>query len=77
MVPTKAGPQIARDVLSWLTRPFNMSGMPAVSVPCGFTKSGLPIGMQLAAWPFHEAALLQAAHAYEQATDWHGRRPSV
>ncbi|MBM3948615.1 MAG: amidase [SAR202 cluster bacterium] len=77
MVPAKAGPRNARDVLSWLTRPFNMSGMPAASVPCGFTKRGLPIGIQLAARPFREATLLQAAHAHEQATDWHKRRPPV
>ena len=77
MVPAKAGPRNARDVLSWLTRPFNMSRMPGVSVPCGFTKRGLPIGVQLPARPFHEAGLLQAAHAYEQATEWHKRWPPL
>jgi aspartyl-tRNA(Asn)/glutamyl-tRNA(Gln) amidotransferase subunit A len=77
MVPTKAGPRNARDVLSWLTRPFNMNGMPAISTPCGFTKRRLPIGLQLAARPFHEATLFQTAHAYQQATGWHKRRPPV
>lgn len=60
-----------------LTRPFNICGVPTVSVPCGFTSDGLPIGMQLAARPFEDALALQAAHAYEQATDWHTRRPPI
>jgi aspartyl-tRNA(Asn)/glutamyl-tRNA(Gln) amidotransferase subunit A len=53
------------------TRPFNVWGIPAISVPCGFTKDGLPIGLQLAAAPWREDLLLQVAHAYEQATEWH------
>jgi aspartyl-tRNA(Asn)/glutamyl-tRNA(Gln) amidotransferase subunit A len=57
------------------TRPFNVWGIPAISVPCGFTKDGLPIGLQLAAAPWQEAALLQAAQAYEQLTDWHKKMP--
>lgn len=60
-----------------LTRPFNICGIPTVSVPCGFTSDGLPIGMQLAARHFEDALALQAAHAYEQATDWHTRRPPI
>ena len=60
-----------------LTRPFNICGVPTVSVPCGFTSDGLPIGMQLAARPFEDALALQAAHAYEQTTDWHTRRPPI
>jgi Asp-tRNA(Asn)/Glu-tRNA(Gln) amidotransferase A subunit family amidase len=59
------------------TRPFNVWGIPAISVPCGFTSGGLPIGLQLAAAPWREDLLLQAAHAYEQATDWHTRRPAL
>ena len=55
------------------TRPFNVWGIPAISLPCGFTKDGLPIGLQLAAAPWREDLLLQAAHAYEQATEWHER----
>lgn len=50
------------------TRPFNVWGVPAISVPCGFTKSGLPIGLQIAGPPNAEAAVLQLAHAYEQRT---------
>jgi aspartyl-tRNA(Asn)/glutamyl-tRNA(Gln) amidotransferase subunit A len=60
-----------------LTRPFNLTGSPAVSVPCGFTSSGLPIGMQLAGRAFDESTVLQVAHAYEQATEWHKRRPPI
>jgi Asp-tRNA(Asn)/Glu-tRNA(Gln) amidotransferase A subunit family amidase len=53
------------------TRPFNVWGIPAISVPCGFTRNRLPIGLQLAAAPWREDVALQAAHAYEQATKWH------
>ncbi|MCY4578881.1 MAG: amidase [Chloroflexi bacterium] len=60
-----------------LTRPHNICGIPTVSVPCGFSSDGLPIGMQLAARPFEDALALQVAYAYEQATDWHTRRPPV
>jgi aspartyl-tRNA(Asn)/glutamyl-tRNA(Gln) amidotransferase subunit A len=52
-------------------------GLPAISVPCGFTASGLPIGPQISGAPFAEATVLALAHAYEQATDWHGRRPTL
>ena len=59
------------------TRPFNVWGIPTISVPCGFTKSGLPIGLQLASAPWRGIVLLQAAHAYEQATEWHKQRPAL
>lgn len=55
----------------------NLAGVPAVSIPCGFTKSGLPIGLQLAGRLFEEARLLQVARLYERATDWHTRTPGV
>ncbi|MBI3333543.1 MAG: Asp-tRNA(Asn)/Glu-tRNA(Gln) amidotransferase subunit GatA, partial [Candidatus Omnitrophica bacterium] len=51
----------------------NLAGVPALSLPCGFTRSGLPIGMQLIGKPFAEETLLRVGHAYEQATDWHRR----
>jgi aspartyl-tRNA(Asn)/glutamyl-tRNA(Gln) amidotransferase subunit A len=57
------------------TRPFNVWGLPAISVPCGFTKSGLPIGLQIAGPQWREDLVLRLAHAYEQATEWHRRRP--
>jgi len=63
--------------LSQYTRPFNLNGFPAISVPCGFSKDGLPIGLQLAGKPFDEMTVLRAAFAYEQATDWHRRRPMM
>jgi len=59
------------------TRPFNVWGIPAISIPCGFTKDGLPIGLQLAAAPWQGNVLLQAAHEYEQATAWHEERPAL
>src|SRR5579872_890153 len=55
------------------TRPFNVWGLPAISVPCGFTRAGLPIGLQIIGPGWGEAKVLQLAHAYEQATDWHKR----
>ncbi len=57
------------------TRPFNVWGLPAISVPCGFTQSGLPIGLQIAGPHSGEAAVLRLAHSYEQATAWHKRQP--
>ncbi len=58
------------------TRPFNMLGLPTVSVPCGFTCAGLPIGMQITGPPGGEATVLRLAYAYEQATEWHKREPN-
>lgn len=58
-----------------LTNPFNLLGVPAISVPCGFTEDGLPVGLHLAGRWFNEATVLRAARAYEQSTDWHKRRP--
>ena len=63
--------------LTQYTRPYNINGFPAISVPCGFSDENMPIGLQLAGKPFDELTVLRAAHAYEQATDWHTRRPSV
>lgn len=57
------------------TRPFNVWGLPAVSVPCGFTKDGLPIGLQIAGPHWREDLVLRLALAYEQATPWHDRQP--
>lgn len=65
----------AARLLTSCTSPFNLTGLPAISVPCGFTKDGLPIGLQLAAGPWREALLLRAARAYERATEWHERHP--
>jgi aspartyl-tRNA(Asn)/glutamyl-tRNA(Gln) amidotransferase subunit A len=59
------------------TSPFDVLGMPAISVPCGFTTSGLPIGLQIAGAPFAESTVLALAHSYEQATEWHRRIPPL
>ena len=67
----------ALSLMSRLTRAFNLTGQPTVSVPCGFTSDGMPIGMQLAGRMWEDQVVLRAAHAYEQATDWHTRRPPV
>jgi aspartyl-tRNA(Asn)/glutamyl-tRNA(Gln) amidotransferase subunit A len=55
----------------------NLAGLPGMSIPCGFTKAGLPIGLQLIGKPFDEATVLKVAHAYEQGTDWHLRKPPL
>ncbi len=60
-----------------LTNPINLLGLPAISVPCGFTGNNLPIGLQLVGRWWDEATVFRAAHAYEQATDWHTRRPPL
>jgi aspartyl-tRNA(Asn)/glutamyl-tRNA(Gln) amidotransferase subunit A len=59
------------------TNPLNFLGVPAISVPCGFTGAGLPVGLQLAGHWWAEETMLRAAHAYERATDWHKRRPAL
>ncbi len=59
------------------TAPFNATHLPALSLPCGFNRSGLPIGLQIAGRPFEEAMVLRVGHAYEQATAWHLRTPRL
>jgi len=59
------------------TAPFSLLYWPTVSVPCGFTNSGLPIGMQISARPGADEVALQVAAAYEQATAWHKRLPPI
>ncbi len=56
---------------------FNVFGLPAISVPCGFTASGLPIGLQIIGAPFADATVLALAHAYQQATEWRAKRPAL
>ena len=76
----KASPEALRPAELRLlrnTRPFNVWGLPAISVPCGFTQSGLPIGLQIAGPPWREDMVLQLAYAYEQATAWHKRECDV
>jgi aspartyl-tRNA(Asn)/glutamyl-tRNA(Gln) amidotransferase subunit A len=59
------------------TSAFNVFGLPSISVPCGFTKTGLPIGMQISGPAFAESRVLALAQAYERATEWHKRRPPL
>ena len=63
--------------LTRFTAPFNLTGLPALSVPCGFSAEDLPIGLQLVSKHWSEAKVLQAGHAYEQATEWHSRMPDL
>ena len=56
---------------------FSVTGAPALALPCGFSKSGLPLGMQIAGRPFQDAAVLAIGHAYEQATRWFERHPAL
>jgi len=67
----------AISLLTQYTRPFNLNGFPAITLPCGFSDDGLPIGLQLAGRPFEEEMVLRLAHAYEASTDWHLRRPRI
>jgi aspartyl-tRNA(Asn)/glutamyl-tRNA(Gln) amidotransferase subunit A len=59
------------------TCPFNLTGQPALTVPCGFSASGLPLALQIVGKPFDEATVLQVGHAYEAHTSWHERRPGL
>ncbi len=63
--------------LTQYSRPYNLTGFPAIAIPCGFSSDGMPISLQLAGRSFDELTVLRAAHAYEQATDWHKRRPNI
>ena len=78
MAELKQNPEMLRPAELKLlrnTRPINVWGLPAITVPCGFTVGGLPIGLQIAGGHWKETTILALAHAYEQATAWHKRRP--
>jgi aspartyl-tRNA(Asn)/glutamyl-tRNA(Gln) amidotransferase subunit A len=59
------------------SHPFNVTGQPAASVPCGWTKAGLPVGLQVLGARFDELRVLQFCAAWEKAFDWRARRPAV
>jgi aspartyl-tRNA(Asn)/glutamyl-tRNA(Gln) amidotransferase subunit A len=59
------------------TGPYNLTGMPAISVPCGFTSAGLPVGLQIAGKPFDEPTVLRVAYTYQQQARWFEKRPPV
>jgi aspartyl-tRNA(Asn)/glutamyl-tRNA(Gln) amidotransferase subunit A len=62
--------------LARFTRPFNLTGFPVLSLPCGFNDAGLPIGLQSVGRPFAESTVLRLAYAYEQHTPWYTRQPT-
>jgi len=75
---TVAGHEVnTRDTAIRHTRIFNQNGLPAISAPCGFSSLGLPIGLMLVGKAFADPLVLRATHAYQQATDWHTRRPGA
>ena len=63
--------------LTRFTAPFNLAGCPALSIPCGFSEAGLPIGLQIVCGHWQEAKALRAGYAFEQGTEWHKRKPSL
>ena len=60
-----------------MTIPVNLAGVPAITVPCGFSENGLPIGLQIIGKHFDESTVYRIAHAFEQATDYHTKRPQL
>jgi aspartyl-tRNA(Asn)/glutamyl-tRNA(Gln) amidotransferase subunit A len=70
--PAPANPRVVSNC-----SPFNVLGIPALSLPCGFSKSGLPVGLMIAGPRFSEGKVLALAHAYEKATEWHKRKPPL
>ena len=81
LIPESTGLGTKEDVIAGFkgrrgfTAPFNLANLPALSINCGFTASGLPIGLQIAGRAFDETTLFRLAYAYEQATDWGDQRP--
>jgi aspartyl-tRNA(Asn)/glutamyl-tRNA(Gln) amidotransferase subunit A len=73
----KAGDPLQMYLADVFTLALSLAGLCGLSVPCGFDRAGLPIGLQIMGRAFDEATVLRAAHAYEQATDWHTRRPRL
>jgi aspartyl-tRNA(Asn)/glutamyl-tRNA(Gln) amidotransferase subunit A len=83
-IPRKIDAAIKRERTEKMLNPeldntgqFNLYGIPAISIPCGFTSTGLPVGLMIAGPRFSEARVLALARAYEQTTDWHGRKPPL
>jgi aspartyl-tRNA(Asn)/glutamyl-tRNA(Gln) amidotransferase subunit A len=73
----KINDPLAMYLFDLYTVSTNLAGLPGISIPCGFSSQGLPIGLQLQAPPFEEERLLRAAHMFQQATDWHTPRPEM
>jgi aspartyl-tRNA(Asn)/glutamyl-tRNA(Gln) amidotransferase subunit A len=83
VLPTMADPPfkveegLTRNVSARNTSIFDAFGIPMISIPCGFTSDGLPIGMQIGGAPWAESTVLALAHAYERETEWHTRHPKL
>jgi aspartyl-tRNA(Asn)/glutamyl-tRNA(Gln) amidotransferase subunit A len=73
-IPVADDEQNLKSIICF-TAPFDLTGSPALSIPCGFTHAGLPIGLQIVGRPFDEHLVLRSGHAYQQVTDWHCRVP--
>jgi aspartyl-tRNA(Asn)/glutamyl-tRNA(Gln) amidotransferase subunit A len=73
----KSSDPLAMYLSDIYTISLNLAGLPGISIPCGFTRDGLPVGLQIVGPPYQEADLLAIAHAYEQGHDWHTRHPSL
>ena len=70
----KSDDPLAMKMADMCTLPVNMAGLPAISIPCGFS-DGLPVGLQIIGKAFDEETILRTAYTYEQVTDWHKQRP--
>jgi aspartyl-tRNA(Asn)/glutamyl-tRNA(Gln) amidotransferase subunit A len=86
MVATKVGQQTVKfgdveesidSALSRYLGPFNLTGLPALSIPCGYSSDGLPIGMQIVGRAYDETTVLRVGYSYERATDWHLKEPPI
>jgi aspartyl-tRNA(Asn)/glutamyl-tRNA(Gln) amidotransferase subunit A len=75
--PKVNGRQYTADDATHYTFPFDVLGVPAISIPCGFSKAGAPIGLQVVARPFDESTAMRVAYTFEQATEWHTRHPPL
>lgn len=76
--PTKIdGQDVGPSAVACLTIPFNFTGQPAASVPCGFTKEGLPVGLQIVGRRYDEATVIRASAAFEKACPWADKKPPL
>jgi aspartyl-tRNA(Asn)/glutamyl-tRNA(Gln) amidotransferase subunit A len=83
LLPGEAGVKSQEDARSRIsgvrnfTGAFNVAGVPALSIPCGFSADNLPLSLQIVGRPMADGLLMRVAHAYQQVTDWHRRRPPL